>query len=595
MSLGKWKAGPLGGLAAKLTLTTCFSLILLISPLAAIEPAHAAWSGGHDVMGSGGARRTWFFAEGCTRTGFEEWVCLFNPGAAEAIATCTYMLGDGQVVARDEVLAPRSRTTINVGAVVPAGSDVSLAIEASQDIVAERPMYFRYQGTITGGHNVMGAEAPREEWFFAEGCSREGFDTWLCLQNPTGEAAVCDISYYCGDGTSEERVGIGLAPNSRSTIPVHETGLGLGRAGDARGDFSIAVRSTNCVPVVAERPMYFRYQGTITGGHNVMGAEAPREEWFFAEGCSREGFDTWLCLQNPTGEAAVCDISYYCGDGTSEERVGIGLAPNSRSTIPVHETGLGLGRAGDARGDFSIAVRSTNCVPVVAERPMYFRYRSLQPEWMSVDRDALVRSLGTGEIASGNTAQKRVALTFDAEQDRAATTAILDALRACDVHCTFFVLGGYADQYPDLVKRMADEGHEVASHSYSHADFAASSAEKRRAELLSAEAAISRITGYSPRPYFRFPYGSRNAAAISQLNSMGYISVYWNVDPWDWKGISAGALYSRIMSAVRPGAIVVMHTVYASQKAGALPAVIRDLRASGYEPVTVTEVLLADD
>ncbi|MDD5667253.1 MAG: polysaccharide deacetylase family protein [Actinomycetota bacterium] len=480
MSLGKWKAGPLGGLAAKLTLTTCFSLILLISPLAAIEPAHAAWSGGHDVMGSGGARRTWFFAEGCTRTGFEEWVCLFNPGAAEAIATCTYMLGDGQVVARDEVLAPRSRTTINVGAVVPAGSDVSLAIEASQDIVAERPMYFRYQGTITGGHNVMGAEAPREEWFFAEGCSREGFDTWLCLQNPTGEAAVCDISYYCGDGTSEERVGIGLAPNSRSTIPVHETGLGLGRAGDARGDFSIAVRSTNCVPVVAERPMYFRY-------------------------------------------------------------------------------------------------------------------RSLQPEWMSVDRDALVRSLGTGEIASGNTAQKRVALTFDAEQDRAATTAILDALRACDVHCTFFVLGGYADQYPDLVKRMADEGHEVASHSYSHADFAASSAEKRRAELLSAEAAISRITGYSPRPYFRFPYGSRNAAAISQLNSMGYISVYWNVDPWDWKGISAGALYSRIMSAVRPGAIVVMHTVYASQKAGALPAVIRDLRASGYEPVTVTEVLLADD
>ena len=186
-------------------------------------------------------------------------------------------------------------------------------------------------------------------------------------------------------------------------------------------------------------------------------------------------------------------------------------------------------------------------------------------------------------------------LAREAEQDRAATTAILDALRACDVHCTFFVLGGYADQYPDLVKRMADEGHEVASHSYSHADFAASSAEKRRAELLSAEAAISRITGYSPRPYFRFPYGSRNAAAISQLNSMGYISVYWNVDPWDWKGISAGALYSRIMSAVRPGAIVVMHTVYASQKAGALPAVIRDLRASGYEPVTVTEVLLADD
>ncbi len=336
-------------------------------------------------------------------------------------------------------------------------------------------------------------------------------------------------------------------------------------------------------------------RGEWSGGHDVMGAEAPREEWFFAEGCSREGFDTWLCLQNPTDEAARCDISYYCGDGTTEERVGIGLAPNSRSTIPVHETGLGLGRATCARGDFSIAVRTTNGVPIVAERPMYFRYRSAQPEWMCVDRDELVRSLGTVEIHNGITSQRRVALTFDAEQDRAATTAILDALKSCNVHCTFFVLGGYADQYPDLVKRMADEGHEVASHSYSHPDFSLSSAERRRAEILSAEAAISRITGYSPRPYFRFPYGSRNAAALAQLNSMGYISVYWNVDPTDYSGISASVLHSRVMSGVRPGAIVVMHTVYASQKAGALPAIIRDLRASGYEPVTVTEVLLQDD
>jgi len=254
-----------------------------------------------------------------------------------------------------------------------------------------------------------------------------------------------------------------------------------------------------------------------------------------------------------------------------------------------------VGRVNNTRGDFSIAVRSTNGVPLVAERPMYFRYRSILPEWRSVDRDELVRSLGTGEIFNGDTSQRRICLTFDAEYDPAAASTILDVLKAYDVHCTFFLLGAFADQYPALVKRMADEGHEVASHSYDHREFTALSTDWRYSEIVTSEAAILRVTGLPARPYFRFPYGSRNGAALAQLNAMGYISVYWNVDPKDGTGVSAGDLYSHIMSRVRPGIIVVMHTVNAPQKAGALPAIIRDLRASGYEPVTITEALLADD
>jgi peptidoglycan/xylan/chitin deacetylase (PgdA/CDA1 family) len=234
-------------------------------------------------------------------------------------------------------------------------------------------------------------------------------------------------------------------------------------------------------------------------------------------------------------------------------------------------------------------------VPVVAERPMYFRYRSSQPEWRCVDRDQLVRSLGLREIFNGDTSLRRIALTFDAEGDRAATVAILDALKACDAHCTFFVLGTFADSNPDLVRRMADEGHEVASHSYGHGDFTGMSAGSRYSDIVASETAIMRITGYSPRPYFRFPYGSRNASALAQLNSLGYISVWWNIDPQDYTGISASALYSHILSRARPGSIVVMHTVYASQKAVALPPLIRDLRAAGYKPVTITELFLPED
>jgi peptidoglycan/xylan/chitin deacetylase (PgdA/CDA1 family) len=471
---------PANKLAAKLIYIFSALLLMMIQVSISAVPALSDWSGGHDVTGSWEGRRTWYFAEGCTRQGFEEWVCLHNPNDVYATATCTYMFGEGQTLVREENLPPASRITVNVRGIIEQDKDVSLSVVADHDIVVERPMYFRYHNTITGGHDIAGAESPREEWFFAEGCSRDGFDTWLCLQNPGEEAALYDIYYYCGDGAVE-----------------------------ARRDLT--------------------------------------------------------------------------------------LGPHSRFTIPAHEAGLGLGRFNDAHGDFSIEVRSSNGVPLVVERPMYFRYHSILPEWQSVDRIELAQSLGLKEIVGGNTSRRCVALTFDAEGDPAATAAILDVLRAYDVQCTFFVLGTFADVCPELVRRMADEGHEVASHSYTHPDFARLSSERRYSEIVAADTAISRVTGYSPKPYFRFPYGLRNSAALSQLNSLGYLGVNWNVDPSDYTGISADTLYARVMSQVHPGAIVVMHTVYASQKAGGLPAIIRGLRAMGYEPVTVTETLLAED
>jgi peptidoglycan/xylan/chitin deacetylase (PgdA/CDA1 family) len=226
---------------------------------------------------------------------------------------------------------------------------------------------------------------------------------------------------------------------------------------------------------------------------------------------------------------------------------------------------------------------------------MYFRYHSMYPEWQSVDRIELAQSLGWREISTCNTSSRCVALTFDVDGEPTTAAVILDILRAYNVQCTFFVPGGFADSCPSLVKRMADEGHEVASHSYSHPDFASISAERRYSEITMADTAISRITGYSPKPYFRFPYGSRNSAILSQLNSLGYLSVYWDIDPSDYTGISADALYTRVMSQIHPGAIVIMHTFYASQKANGLPAIIQSLRAMGYEPVTITEALLPDD
>jgi peptidoglycan/xylan/chitin deacetylase (PgdA/CDA1 family) len=99
----------------------------------------------------------------------------------------------------------------------------------------------------------------------------------------------------------------------------------------------------------------------------------------------------------------------------------------------------------------------------------------------------------------------------------------------------------------------------------------------------------------SPKPYFRFPYGERTEGHIQAANMAGYLSVYWSVDPQDWRsGTDAAALYGRVMQAMHPGAIVLMHGIDPGQKAGALPAIINDLWARGYQPVTLTELLLEE-
>src|SRR5450756_1344762 len=353
-------------------------LFVFASTIAFPLPAVAEWSGGHDAMGSTVTSRTWYFAEGTTRAGFTEWLCLFNPGGEPTNAVCSYMLGTGQNIEKTYGLPPESRTTVNVSTEVPPENDVSMVVTSEDPIVAERPIYFTYKGAWSGGHDVVGATSPGETWYFAEGSTRDNFETYLCLQNPSDEDAILNIFYYCADGNDEIKTGVVVARKSRFTIPVHEGELGIGRHNTAHGDSSIKVESTNGVPVVAERSMYFAYKGAWPGGHDVVGATEPRGTWYFAEGCTRDGFDTYICLENPSDRDTTANVYYYCADGNDEARTGITLSAQSRFTIPVHEVGLGIGRHNNSHSDFSIKVESADGVPIVAERSMYFSYR---PSW----------------------------------------------------------------------------------------------------------------------------------------------------------------------------------------------------------------------
>ena len=122
-----------------------------------------AWAGGHDVVGASSPADTWYFAEGYTGAGFDEWICVLNPGDAAADLTFRFQTQEeGEKVVTGFSVPARSRQSFKANDLLEGGSyQTSLALESTQPVVAERPMYFNYQGTggwgWIGGHCVMGA------------------------------------------------------------------------------------------------------------------------------------------------------------------------------------------------------------------------------------------------------------------------------------------------------------------------------------------------------------------------------------------------------------------------------------------------------
>jgi len=317
------------------------------------------WQGGHDAVGALNTSRLWYFAEGTTRGGFAEYLTIQNPADRDATVDVTYVLDDGSTITEPVDVGARSRATVDVNAVVGEGRDVSMVVECDDvAIVAERPMYFNYNGW-TGGHNVMGATSLANRWYFAEGTTRSGFDTYLCVQNPHGIDSVVTMRFVLGDGAEVTHT-LNVPATSRQTVKVNDI-VGEGN------DVSAVVDSTG--PVLIERPMYFNYREKWTGGHVAMGARSPKNSWFFAEGTTRDGFEEWLSLENPGMVNATADISYMLEDGSVIDTT-VAVPAHTRVTVDV-PLAVGPGR------DVSVAVWSD--IAIIVERPMYFLYHGMWP------------------------------------------------------------------------------------------------------------------------------------------------------------------------------------------------------------------------
>jgi Peptidase family M23 len=323
-----------------------------------VVPSRAAgydWDGGSDVVGWSAPAKSIYFAEGTTRDGFEEFLLLRNPGPAACVANVKYIFGSHAPQYRRVPLAAGAGTSINVNSEVGPGKDVSVSITSDPPVIAERQIYFNYKGVWTGGHASSGVRAPSDNWYFAEGTTRAGFQEWLCLQNPTGAPVSGTITYMLQTGENKsERVVI--AANARKTIDVNSS-VGPDQ------DVSILVKTST--PIIAERPMYFDYKSACRGGHTCAGAAKPASTWYFAEGTTRDGFHEWLCIMNPGG-ATVAKVEYMFADAGEDTLVRTyKLGAKARTTVFVNDA------VGPER---DVSIKVTCGSNIICERPMYFRY-----------------------------------------------------------------------------------------------------------------------------------------------------------------------------------------------------------------------------
>ncbi len=238
-----------------------------------------------------------------------------------------------------------------------------------------------------------------------------------------------------------------------------------------------------------------------------------------------------------------------------------------------------------ARGDSETALSHIECV--VAIDPNFHNARASLRQF---HQEAAGPYTG---IWKGATKEKLVALTFDDGPNPAPhrTPALLDALKAANARATFFVVGLRAEENPDLLRRMVDEGHEIGNHSYSHPNLTFLTTTALERELCRTSVVVRQATGKRPR-FYRPPGGNFNSAVVEAARTMGMAGAYWTTDgiKFEMPPHTPQRLTKFVLDTVEPGSIVLLHNA-PDNTVAAVGDIVRGLRARGYTIVTMSELV----
>lgn len=193
----------------------------------------------------------------------------------------------------------------------------------------------------------------------------------------------------------------------------------------------------------------------------------------------------------------------------------------------------------------------------------------------------------------GSKYKKQVALTFDDGPDNNYTPKILDILEKEHIKATFFVVGTMAKRYPSSLKRIYDDGHIVANHSWNHPILSKMPVPAVLKQIEDTNNVVTSVIGKTPL-LVRPPYGALNKNLESAIGNKGYKLIYWNVDTLDWNNQTADKIVATVKKEMKPGSIILQHSAGAESiqdTVDALPKLIAFLRDQNYEFVTIDDML----
>jgi hypothetical protein len=344
-------------------LVSVVSLLLLFSMVSAPASANSQGSEptkggevvsrieGHCSVGVPAPATTWYLPEGSSSWGFECWLLIQNPNAAQADCTVEYMIEGSSPVSVTKSIPAMSRKSFNIADDI-GSHDASIKVSSVVPVIPERAMY---KNDRREGSDSIGTTTPSSDYFLAEGTTSWGFTTYVLIQNPQSTATTVTVTYMTGSGPQKQEPFI-MQGNSRHTIRVNDF---LQNA-----DFSTQVHGNQ--PIIAERSMYWG-DGSKYGEacHDSIGVSRASNHWYLAEGSTNGGFETWVLVQNPGDKDTVAQITYMTEAGALPGP-SLDLKARTRQTVNVADT---------VPNTWSVSTKVSAGAPVIAERSVYWGER----------------------------------------------------------------------------------------------------------------------------------------------------------------------------------------------------------------------------
>lgn len=332
---------------------------------------------------------TSYLAEGATSSFFSTRIALANPGTTPANVLLRFLRNDSVPTVHYVFLPALERRTVTVSEIQGLQTaEFSTIVESDVAVVVDRSM--SWDATGYGTHLETAVGAPASTWYLAEGATTDPFELFYLLENPNGSLSRVRVRFVLSSGEAVERF-YDVPAGTRVTVWVDRVDPRL-----AAAELSAIIDVVSGAQIIVERAMYLsRPEAFFAAGHESAGVQSPATRWYLAEGATGPYFDTFVLLLNPTNTTANVQVQYLLGSGAPVVKT-YAIGPQRRATIWVDAEDARLADTG-----FGAVIESTNGVPVVVERSMWWPSGSWQEAHGARASSVTSRRWGLAEGESG--------------------------------------------------------------------------------------------------------------------------------------------------------------------------------------------------